>query len=169
MEQIQMDMLVNKAKDMDTEAFAQLYQEIYKDLYRFAYYTLRNTHDAEDVVSETIVDAYYGIPKLKEEKAFKGWIFKILSVKCKRKLKEYTNKTVPLAFHTDIPDLEKENYEDLNSALLSLSDKERMILSMSIFAGYKSAEIGKTLHMNHNTVRSIQSRALDKLRAILEM
>lgn len=169
MEQIQMEMLVKKAKDMDSEAFAQLYQEVYKDLYRFAYYTLRNTHDAEDVVSETIVDAYYGISKLKEEKAFKGWIFRILSVKCKRKLKEYVNKTVPLDFYTDIPDLEKENYQDLNSALLSLSDKERMILSMSIFAGYKSAEIGKTLHMNHNTVRSMQSRALDKLRAILEV
>ncbi|NLZ81411.1 MAG: RNA polymerase sigma factor [Clostridiales bacterium] len=169
MEQNQIDMLVKKAKNMDPEAFAQLYKEIYMDLYRFAYYTLRNTHDAEDVVSETVVDAYYGITKLKEEKAFKGWIFKILSAKCKRKLKDYTNKTFPLDLEADIPGLEKENYDDLNSALLSLSDKERMILSMSIYAGYKSAEIGKTLHMNHNTVRSVQSRALDKLRAILEV
>lgn len=169
MEQSQMDMLVRKAKNMDPEAFSQLYQEIYKDLYRFAYYTLRNTHDAEDVVSETVVDAYYGISKLKEEQAFRGWIFKILSVKCKRKLKDYVNKTVPLELETDIPVLEKETYEDLDSALLSLSNKERIILSMSIFAGYKSSEIGKTLHMNHNTVRSVQSRALDKLRAILEI
>lgn len=169
MEKNQLDILVKKAKDMDAEAFAQLYQEIYKDLYRFAYYTLKNTHDAEDVVSETVIDAYYGISKLKENKAFRGWIFKILSIKCKRKLKDYANKTVPLDFETDIPYLEKEGHEDLNQALLSLSDKERMILSMSIYAGYKSAEIGKMLHMNHNTVRSVQSRALDKLRAILEV
>lgn len=168
MKENQENSLVKRAKEMDAEAFAKLYQEIYKDLYRFAYYTLRNTHDAEDVVSETVVDAYYGIAKLKDEKAFRGWIFKILSVKCKRKLKEYVNKTVSLDSQTDIPDKEKEHYEDLNSAFLSLSDRERMILSMSVFAGYKSAEIGKKLHMNHNTVRSVQSRALDKLRAILE-
>lgn len=169
MEQNQMEMLVKKSKNNDNEAFSQLYKEIYMDLYRFAYYTLRNSHDAEDVVSETVVDAYYGISKLKEEKAFHGWIFKILSVKCKRKLKEYTNKTVSLDFGTDIPDLEKERYDDLNTALFSLPDRERMILSMSIFAGYKSAEIGKALHMNHNTVRSVQSRALDKLKSMLEV
>ena len=40
--------LVLRAKDGDVHAFAGLYAQIYKDLYRFAVCTLQNLHDAED-------------------------------------------------------------------------------------------------------------------------
>ena len=40
--------LVRRAKRGDVDAFAELYAGIYKDMYRFALYTLRNTSDAED-------------------------------------------------------------------------------------------------------------------------
>lgn len=44
-----------------------------------------------------------------------------------------------------------------------LSDEERMIISMHLFAGYKSHEIASILHMNENTIRSKESRALKKM------
>lgn len=50
--------LVLRAKDGDVHAFAGLYAQIYKDLYRFAVCTLQNLHDAEDAVSETVLDAF---------------------------------------------------------------------------------------------------------------
>ena len=66
-------------------------------------YTLKNCHDAEDVVADAVADAYNGISSLREADAFKNWIFKILSNKCRRRLKEYTRKT------SELPDdLEKE-------------------------------------------------------------
>ena len=69
---------------------------VYQDLYRFALYTLKNTHDAEDMVSDTVTDAFASIHKLRSAEAFRGWIFKILSNKCRMKLKEYVNKTAEL-------------------------------------------------------------------------
>ena len=39
------------------EQFLELYETIYKDLYRLAYYYLGNAQDAEDVVSETVLKA----------------------------------------------------------------------------------------------------------------
>ena len=39
-----------------------------------------------------------------------------------------------------------------------------MIIAMHVFAGYTSREIAKQLHMNENTVRSKESRALKKMR-----
>ena len=49
---------IKKAKSGDTGAFAELYRTIYADLYRFALYTLKNPADAEDAVSETVMDAF---------------------------------------------------------------------------------------------------------------
>ena len=173
METKEMEELVLLAKQRDSKAFARLYEEIYTDLYRYAYYTLKNPHDAEDVVSEAVADAFYEIHGLQKPNAFKSWMFAILSAKCKRKLKSYVDKTVPLDEnfndtwqYVDSADLEERH--DVRKALLKLSDRERMILNLSVVAGFTSAEIGKQLHINHNTVRSIQSRALAKLKDFLE-
>lgn len=51
---------------------------------------------SRSLVSEAVVDAYQSYGKLRNQEAFRSWIFKILTVKCKRKLKEYVNKTVEL-------------------------------------------------------------------------
>ena len=56
--------LVRRAKRGDVDAFAELYAGIYKDMYRFALYTLRNTSDAEDAVSDAVTDAFASIRKL---------------------------------------------------------------------------------------------------------
>lgn len=145
------------------QEFAILYEKVYKDMYRFALYTLGHTQDAEDVVSETVMDAYKGFPRLRNKDAFRPWIFKILQRKCKRKLKEYLHKTTPLTW--EIP-LESSMEEDLQvrQAFSQLSSQERLIVSLHIFGGYNSRETGKLLHLNDNTVRSKESRALEKMR-----
>ena len=78
--------LVQRAKEGDAEAFSKLYEEIYQDLYRFALYTLKNTHDAEDVVGDTVMDAWQEIRSLRRAEAFRAWIFRILINKCKKRL-----------------------------------------------------------------------------------
>ena len=84
--------LVRAAKQGDTQAFAELYRDIYQNLYRFALYMLGNPADADDVVSDAVMDAWMTIGKLRSEEAFDGWVFRILSNKCKRKRNEYLNK-----------------------------------------------------------------------------
>lgn len=158
--------LVKAAKKGDRHSFAILYSNIYKELYRYALFTLRNKQDAEDCVSEAVVDAYRTIGKLKNEECFKAWFFKILSAKCKHKIKEYYNTPQQeLNFITDFEVLDTNI--DLQNAFLNLAAEDRMIISLTIFGGYSSKEIAKILRMNSNTVRSRYSRALDKLRNML--
>ena len=158
--------LVEQAKRKDKEAFAKLYELVYQDMYRFALYTLNNPGDAEDVVSDTVIDAYQSIRKLRDAEAFKGWIFRILSNKCRRKMKDYVNKTAELP-----EDLSGKGdfTEDVvtREAFIRLSEEERLIISMSIFAGYSSREIGAILKKSDNTVRSDKSRALKKMEQML--
>ena len=45
----------------DSKKFAQLYEGIYKDLYRFALCRMRDVQEAEDAVSEAVIAAYENI------------------------------------------------------------------------------------------------------------
>lgn len=161
------EQLVLRAKNNDAEAFAILYKDVYKELYRFAYYTLQDSHDAEDVVSEAVLDAYRSIHQLKDPNAFKSWIFRIVSCKCKKKMREYAKRCEELP--EEIPENESDfsSHTSVLTALRTLSEEERLIVTMSVFGGYKGKEIGTILHKNHSTIRSKYRRALEKLRQIL--
>ncbi len=167
--------LVKKAKKGDTQAFAQLYEKVYVKLYRFARYTLKNEQDAEDVVSETVMEAFEAIGKLKKEESFESWILRILSNKCKRKMREYYQKKV--TYSEEQLDLTEETQVqgerilenlEVQRAFMKLDDEERMILGMHVFFGYKTREIAQMLQMNENTVRSKESRAIQKMRISLK-
>lgn len=158
---------VKQAKKGDAKAFAVLYESVYQDMYRFALYTLKNTEDAKDAVSDTVTDAFASIRKLRTEEAFRGWIFRILSNKCRKKLKEYSNQTVELT--EDILNhsggTDEAESAVLRSMFFELSEEERLIIAMHMFGGYTSKEMSTILHMNENTLRSKESRAIRRLAA----
>ncbi|MCD8023786.1 MAG: sigma-70 family RNA polymerase sigma factor [Lachnospiraceae bacterium] len=160
--------LVSRAKSGDVHAFALLYEQIYKDLYRFALYTLGHAQDAEDAVSETVTDAFSQIGSLKEADAFRAWMFQILTRKCSRRLRGYMERETELDETIPAPGTDLEGQLDVRQAFESLAARDRLILSMSIFAGYSSQEIGSALNLNPNTVRSRQSRALKKMQSLIE-
>lgn len=161
--------LVKRAKRGDAEAFAELYAEIYENMYRFALYTLRNTADAEDVVSDAVTDAFASIRTLRSAEAFQSWMYQILLHKCKDKLREYAKKTVELEDYmleeqqADHPPLEETEALYVRKLFFELPDEERLIIGMHLFCGYKSREIAGLLQMNENTVRSKESRGLKKM------
>ena len=148
--------LVCRAQSGDTGAFAQLYEGVYQDLYRFALYVLKHPQDAQDVVSDTVMDAFAQIGELRKSEAFRAWIFRILSNKCKRKLKEYATRPEELT-----PELLE--HPAVRSLFFELPSEERMIIAMHLFCGYSSKEIGKLLDLNENTVRSKESRGIKKM------
>ena len=158
---------------MNQADFEECYRQEYRDMYRFALYTLGNPHDAEDAVSDAVVDAYAGVHRLRNPESFHPWIFKILTVKCKRKLKEYVNKTLELDEAAFLDSREEhwnvEENQDIRAAFFTLSGQERLIVSMSVFGGYNSREIGRTLFLKDATVRSKLSRALEKMQKKLEL
>ena len=50
--------LVERARCGDVEAFSEIYDSIKDELYKYALYTLGNSCDAEDAVSETFFEAF---------------------------------------------------------------------------------------------------------------
>lgn len=163
------EVIVKRAVDGDDEAFKILYEDLYKDMYRIAYYKLQNVEDAEDVVSDAVFDMYRGIHKLKDLTAYRAWAMRILNVKCSIKMKEYyMNRTEDIE-ELDCQSLENVESEsvlrtDIKKALDILSDEEKTIVLCSAVAGMSSDEISEMINLNSNTIRSKLSRALLKLR-----
>ena len=155
----------------DTKTFAQMYETVYQDLYRFALCMLRNPQDAEDAVSEAVVAAYENIHKLKKEESFRSWIFTILSNICKKKwrnaAREETRSDEEMLFSAASEEPDIGVALDVRKAFFLLEDEEQTIVGLSVFGGYTSQEIGDALKLNPNTVRSKRSRALQKMECVL--
>ena len=56
----------------------------------------------------------------------------------------------------------------VRNAFFILSEEEQMIVGLSVFGGYNSTEIGKTLSLKPGTVRVKRSRALEKMQCVLD-
>ena len=166
--------LVLQAKAGDDSAFASLYETIWQDLYKSAFYILGNRDDAMDVVSETFMEAYRGISKLRDEAAFKSWMYTILNARCKRKIAGYMKERGNISIDDLFGEcsVEFDGHSDLrvtlSSALAGLTQEERTIVVLSSVQGYTTREIATILKKPHGTICSKLSRTLKKIRATME-
>lgn len=165
--------LAAKAIKGDREAFTRLYSQIYVEMFKFACFMTGNSEEAEDAVSDAVVDMYLGVHRLREPDKFKSWSFAILANKCRKKIRTMKNKEVSyddgLLEVFEGEQVDRDEGMDVKTAFLELSDEERLIISYYVFAGYNSDEIGKKLHMNRNTVRTKIRRAMAKMRVKMEV
>ena len=146
--------------------FSEMYETVYRDLYRYALCLMKNPQEAEDAVSEAVIAAYENIHKLKKEEAFKSWIFTILTNKCKKRLKKALKETPgreeELPEQATAPDYDLAI--DVKKAFFVLSEEEQ------IYQSERDARlwaIGEMMRLNPNTVRSKRSRALKKMECVL--
>lgn len=152
---------------MDAKAFTALYKDVYKDLYRFSLCMMKNSQDAEDAVSEAVLAAYENIHKLRKEEAFRSWIFQILANICRKKLKSRERTNQELTEEHAVQETDVEIREDVRRAFSKLTEEEQFIVTLSVFGGYNSKEIGEMYKLNSSTVRSKRKRALEKMSMIL--
>ena len=124
--------LIRRARRGDIQAFGVLYGRIYKELYRFALYTMRHKQDAEDVVSETVVAAYEGIDRLKKEESFRSWIFTILANQCKKRfLRKGETEELSDELIAEEPDHASDH--DVREALMLLGEDRCLVCARRIF------------------------------------
>ena len=149
------------------ERFMELYETVYRDLYRLAYYYLGNAEEAEDAVQDTALAAWEHFGKLKREESFRAWIFRILVNTCRKAMRKKSRREY-LADEREqraegMPDPNLAERLELMELLSKRDEEERMIVTLSVFGGYKGEEIAEILERRHSTVRSRYRRALKKL------
>lgn len=167
---------VQKAKEGDRDSFGEIYNQYYKQLYRYCQFNLRDTVLAQDVVQETFLRAWKGIGKFSfadggTMQAFLYRIARNLIIDHSRRKKssrlvEHENLEAESEFEESVDrDAEKEK---LKKALDELNEKDRQIVILRYLEEMSFAEVSKVVKIREGALRVRVHRILDKLKKIIE-
>ena len=148
------------------EEFERLVIENQLSMYRFAMSILKNSNDAEDAVSETVLTAYEHLSSLKKSDSFKAWMMTILVNVSKKMLR----KKKRVVLYDDLGLFEKSTDEgscEMWEAVLTLNAKYAKVVILYYYEGFSTREIARILHIPEGTVKSRLSRARSKLQQII--
>ncbi|MCI8513259.1 MAG: RNA polymerase sigma factor [Lachnospiraceae bacterium] len=136
-------------------------------LYRAALAVVGNVQDAEDAVQETFLKVYEEKnPDFASAAHEKAWLIKVTVNECKNRLRSgWFRKTAPLL--ETYPAGEPEQRELLEQ-VMALPASYRAVIHLYYYEGYSTAEIARILSKKEGTVRSLMSRAREKLRKVME-
>lgn len=156
-----------KAKNGDNEAFLELINENKLNIYRVARGILRNEHDIEDAIQNTIIKAYEKINTLKKNEFFRTWLVRILINECNEIIRK--NKRIVSINESNHEEKYNDYYEniDLTNAINSLSEELRVTTVLFYFEDMSIKDIALILNIPNGTVRSRLSRARKILREII--
>ncbi|HWV85497.1 MAG TPA: sigma-70 family RNA polymerase sigma factor [Capillimicrobium sp.] len=161
--------LVSRAAGGDDEAFALLYHRHKHDTWRLASFTLRDQHEAEDVVQETFLRAYRSLTSFKGGTSARPWLLTICRNVCLDRLRQ--RKARGFAFLEDAPGLEPpapaadvEGRMDLHRALAGLPIEDVEAFFFVDVLGLRSHEAAAVLDLAApSTLRSRLTRARTQL------
>lgn len=168
-------MLVDGARAGDMGAWLALYRGVHGRLWGYLARRVGRDH-ADDAVSETICRAVAGIGRFELGPAgFDGWVFGIarrVAADHHRKAAK-TRQPVPalpsgLFGSPDEPILIEEEHARVRRAFERLSAPEQELLELRVVAGLRSEQVAAVLHKSAGAIRTAQSRALARLRQLME-
>ena len=158
-----------KAKHQRYEALVKAF---HADIYRYAFWLIKDQSIAEDVVQETFLRAWRSLDALNDEKAAKSWLITILRRENARRFERKQFDTVDIddchiqddTQHAD-GDLKDR---ELQRLLGGLSVEYREPLILQLIFGFSGEEIADQLGLNKNTVMTRLFRARNQLKEALE-
>lgn len=167
--------LIKACKKGDQKAQTKLYMLYAKAMYHVAYRILNDMHEAEDAMQEAFIKAFDKLNSYSETVSFGAWLKKIVvntSLDVLRKKKEIFENIDNLAdIEEDKEEISTSNiaFEALKvrNAIMQLSERYRIVLSLYLLEGYDHDEIAKILGISASTSRSQLTRAKKKLLDIL--
>ncbi|OZU87582.1 RNA polymerase [Virgibacillus indicus] len=159
--------LVKKAQKGNDKAFLKIFLQYEEDVYRTAYFYVKNQHDALDVVQETAYKAFKNIGTIKNPEYIKSWVIRI-AISCAIDLIRKNKKIVHLhPQHAEFIGTEDEDIPlsvSLKDLLNELNEADKNIVLMKYYFGYTFQEISEMEGMPLGTVKSNLYRTLEKLR-----
>jgi RNA polymerase sigma-70 factor (ECF subfamily) len=167
--------LVDRARAGDHDAFAVLAAASIDGLYRIARQIVRDPGLAEDVVQETLVAAWVGLPGLRDADKFEAWLRRLLVRTCTRTTRLRGRTTVR---EIGLLDVDAPARDDAEKALVvrdllergfeRLTADERALLVLHFYADVPVAEIADLFGIPPGTVKSRIHRASQRMRALLD-
>jgi RNA polymerase sigma-70 factor, ECF subfamily len=175
------DVVVQRARLGDEDAFDQLVEAYTPLVWRTAMVLLGNRLLAEDAMQEAWLDIWRALPAFRADiAAFRSWLLAIVANRCRKMVRRRVLPTLSLeredltladdlisAYDTETQALRNVTDAEVHAALATLSNDQRAILELYAFADLTLAEIALVTDTALGTVKSRFHRALQALRARL--
>lgn len=156
-------MAYKSCRQEDFEAFITKHEN---KIYRTSLAIMGNASDAEDVVQETFLRAYEKAPEFESAEHEKAWLIRVTVNLCNSRLRSpWRKRTVPLL--DSYPTAEPEQHVLLEH-VLALPPKYRAAIHLFYYEGYSVRDIAGLTGQREGTVRSLLTRARQKLKAVLK-
>jgi RNA polymerase sigma-70 factor, ECF subfamily len=177
--------LLTRARAGETSAFCRLVAEHERRLLQQACGLAHDPTAAEDLVSETLVEAWRSLSRYNGACRFSTWLFSILLHRHQKALRRARSRPIPLAAlpsaqadercqaQENLPaagpspaqeTMRKEAADRLRQAVQTLPEKHQQVVLLRFFEEASLQEIAALLHCSLGTVKSRLHYALEKLR-----
>ncbi len=185
-EQVEDRVLVKRAQHGDLAAYDDLVRRYQERIYATIYHMTANHEDANDLAQDAFIKAYRALKSFKGDSSFFTWVYRIAVNKTinflKQRRKRVHMSLNDLDFNAEHdPDLVAlisdktprrdlslvELQENLNAAMLKLSDVHRLVVTLHDVQGLSHEEISRIMDCNTGTVRSRLFYARQQLQAYL--
>jgi RNA polymerase sigma-70 factor, ECF subfamily len=165
---VDINLLVNKSKQGDGNAFWELIEPKRQSLYRTAFWYAKNESDAMDIVSEAVYKAYISLHQLKNNDFFYTWLVRIL-IHCAFDLLKARKDTCiqDSDFPAKTSERSRNSFEDildLHNAIDTLDEKHRTVIVLKYFEDMTIDQVSHVLSIPAGTVKTYLHRALLHLR-----
>jgi RNA polymerase sigma-70 factor (ECF subfamily) len=160
--------------------FSRFYREHLRDVYNYTYYRTGNHHDAEDLTTQTFIQAYRHFERAQREsegRPLRPWLIRIAHNLAANYYRDRKRK--PTATIEDMEIGEPHETEDLVvgreeavavlKGVRALPDDRREALIMRFALGMDNREISRALGRSEGATKVLIHRAIKQLEQELEL
>lgn len=173
--------LVTRAKQNDSDAFAELYALTYNRVYNYARHYLRDDFNAQDAMQEVYILALKNLNKLNDATLFLAWINRIsfhvcydISLKLGQGSPVFDPEILEV-IQDEHPEANpeshfqvKDEYKRLSDALESLPFHEKQVLTMRYYNNMKLEDIADAMDISRSSVKRYIASGQVHLKDILK-
>lgn len=168
--------LISRAQNGDLDAFGDVVTQFQNMSVGYAYSILGNFHLAEDAAQEAFISAFRDLKSIREPKAFPSWLRRLIFKQCDRLTRGKHIEVLPLETGLRITSdrkepetavLEQETQEHVLAAVKTLSENERVAVTLFYLNEYSQKEISRFLEIPISTINGRLQAARKHLSVIL--
>ena len=169
--------LLERYRRGDRAAFTELVVRYQRPIYNAAFWVLRSAEDARDIAQIVFLKVAERLDEYDSKYKFFSWIYRI-AVNESLNLLRRNRREEPLDDEVDLPGAERSNPEReageaefskrIQSALMSITTNDRMVLTLRHFSECSYHEIAEILDIDERTVKSRLFEARHRLRDLLK-
>ena len=162
----------------DTEAFAKIYDLYIDKIYRFIYFKVKSSDDAQDITSDVFLKAWrYIIQNENEVRSINSFLYTLAKNTVTDFYRKKRQQEVPLEDSDNLVDESKTVLEELNissdmesvkESLIKLKDEYREVIILKYIDELSIKEISKIINKKAGATRVLIHRALQTLKGLVQ-